>query len=69
MSFVFAEPEYLAAAATDLAGVGSTISSAGNAAASATVGVLPAGLDEVSGAIAAMFGAHGQAYQALSAQA
>lgn len=32
-------------------------------------GVMPAALDEVSAGIAALFGAHGQAYQALSAQA
>jgi hypothetical protein len=31
--------------------------------------VLPAALDEVSAAISALFGAHGQAYQAASAQA
>jgi hypothetical protein len=31
--------------------------------------VIPAALDEVSAAIAAMFGAHGQSFQALSAQA
>ncbi len=39
------------------------------AAALPTTGILAAGADEVSAAIAALFGAHGQAYQALSAQA
>lgn len=54
MSFVIANPEMLAAAATDLAGIRSAISAA-------------AGADEVSLAISALFGQHAQAYQALSA--
>jgi hypothetical protein len=69
MSFVIAAPEYVAAAATDLANIGSTISSANAVAAAPTSGVLAAGADEVSFMIAALFGAHAQAYQALSAQA
>jgi hypothetical protein len=64
-----ARPEMVAAAATDLTGIGLTISAANNAAAAATTGVMAAGPDEVSAGIAAMFGAHGHAYQALSAQA
>ncbi|QUR68784.1 PE family protein [Mycobacterium spongiae] len=69
MSWVIAAPEYVAAAANDLAGIGSTLNQA-NAAASAPISaVLPAGADEVSAGIAALFGAHAQAYQALSAQA
>src|ERR1700758_2233643 len=69
MSFLIATPEMVSAAATDLAALGSTLSTANAAAATATTGVLPAALDEVSGAIAALFGAHGQAYQALGARA
>ncbi|MCV7101166.1 PE family protein, partial [Mycobacterium palustre] len=69
MSFVFATPEYLAAAATDLSNIGSAISSANAAALAPTSGVLAPGADEVSASIAALFGAHSQAYQALSAQA
>jgi hypothetical protein len=69
LSYVIAAPQYLASAAGDLAGIGSTIGEANTAAAGPTLGVLPAGADEVSAAIAAMFDAHGQAYQALSAQA
>ncbi|MGO9384901.1 MAG: PE family protein [Mycobacterium sp.] len=69
MSFVFATPEFVAAAASDLANIGSTISSANAAALTPTSGVLAAGADEVSAVIAALFGAHAQAYQALSAQA
>jgi hypothetical protein len=69
MSFVIADPEYVTAAASDLANVASTISEANAAAAAPTSTVLAAGGDEVSAAVAAMFGAHAQAYQALSAQA
>ncbi|WP_230870153.1 PE family protein, partial [Mycobacterium canetti] len=69
MAFLIATPEVVSAAATDLAGIGSTITAANTSAAAATTGVIPAALDEVSARIAAMFGAHGQAYQALSAQA
>jgi PE family len=69
MSFVIAVPELLGTAATDLAGVGSTLSAANAAAGAQTTGVLAAAEDEVSAAIAALFSAHGQGYQALSAQA
>ena len=69
MSWVIAAPEYVAAAANELAGLGSNIGAANAAAAVSTNTVLAAGADEVSAAIAALFGAHGQAYQALSAQA
>ena len=69
MSFVTAAPEFVTAAASDLANIGSTISAANAAAAAPTTGVLAAGADEVSAAIAGVFGAHGQGFQALSAQA
>jgi hypothetical protein len=69
VSYLIAAPQYLASAATDLAGIGSIISEANTFAAGPTLGVLPAGADEVSAAMAALFDAHGQAYQALSAQA
>jgi len=49
--------------------IGFTISAANAAAAAPTTGLLAAGADEVSAAVAALFGAHGQAHQALSAQA
>ncbi|WP_191499878.1 PE family protein, partial [Mycobacterium simulans] len=68
MSFVIANPELLAAAATDLAGIRSAISAASAAAAGPTVQLSAAASDEVSLAISAVFGQHGQAYQALSAQ-
>ncbi|WP_373167981.1 PE family protein, partial [Mycobacterium marinum] len=69
MSYVIAVPDLVAGAASELAGVGSTLSTATTAAAAQTTGVLAAAGDEVSAAIAAVFSAHGQSYQTLSAQA
>src|SRR5215472_4934063 len=69
MSFVIAMPEVVATAATDLAGIRSTISAAHAAAAPCTTVVLAAGADEVSSGIAAVFGEHAQAFQSISAQA
>ena len=69
MSFVIVGPEVLAAAASDLTSLGFTISAANAAAAAPTTGLMAAGAYEVSAAVAALFGAHGQAHQALSAQA
>src|SRR6201988_3054931 len=69
MSFVIAAPEFLASAATDLANIGSTLGAANASAATQTTGVLAAAEDEVSGAIAALFSAHGQGFQALGVQA
>ena len=56
-------------AAADLATIGSDLSAAHTAAAAQTTGVLAAAEDEVSAAVAALFSAHGQGFQALSAQA
>ncbi len=69
MSFVIAAPEMMTAAASDLAGIQSALSEANAAATARTTAVLAVGADEVSAAIAALFSAHGQAYQVLSAQA
>ena len=69
MSFVIAAPELVTAAATDLANIGSTLTTANAAAAATTTEVVAAGADEVSAGIAALLGAHAQGYQALSAQA
>ncbi len=69
MSFLYAAPDFVAAAATDLASIGSSINAASVAAAAPTTRILAAGSDEVSTAIAGMFAAHAQAYQALSTQA
>lgn len=69
MSFLIATPDAMAAAASDLANIGSAIGSANSAAAVATSGVLPAAADEVSAEIAALFSAHAVGYQQLSAHA
>lgn len=69
MSYVTTQPELLAAAAGDLAGIGSAISTQNAAAAAPTTGVVPAAADEVSALTAVQFAAHAQLYQALSAQA
>src|SRR5690349_17628361 len=69
MSFVSAAPELVTAAAGDLAGIRSALSEATAAAAAPTTGVLAAGADEVSVAISQLFGAYGQEFQALSAEA
>ncbi|EFD16461.1 PE-PGRS family protein [Mycobacterium tuberculosis CPHL_A] len=53
---MIAAPEAIAAAATDLASIGSTIGAANAAAAANTTAVLAAGADQVSVAIAAAFG-------------
>ena len=69
MSFVITAPEFLAVAAADFAEIGSTIKADKAAAAASATGVIPAAADEVSAGIAALFGAHAQTYQAISAQA
>ncbi|WP_277396041.1 PE family protein [Mycobacterium camsae] len=70
MSYLIAAPEYVAAAATDLANIGSAVSDGYAAAVIPTTGAfLPAGADAVSTELAALFGAHAEAFQALSAQA
>ena len=69
MSYVIAAPEMLAAAAADVAGIGSSLSAANSAAAAPTTSVVAAAEDEVSAAIASLFSCHGQQFQALSVQA
>jgi len=69
VSYVVALPEMMSAAATDVASIGSVVTTANQGVAAATTGLLAAAEDEVSAAIAALFSAHGQGYQALSAQA
>ncbi len=69
MSYLVADPDVLASAATDVEGIGSSLSAATAAAAAPTTAVAAAGADEVSTAIAALFSGHAQAHQALSAEA
>ena len=69
MSFVITQPEALSAAATSLAGIGTTMSAQNAAVAAPTTGVIPAAADEVSALTATQFAVHAQMYQAISAQA
>jgi PE family len=69
MSFVTTQPEQMAAAAGELAGIGSQMSAQNAAAAAPTTGVVPAAADEVSALTAAQFAVHAQTYQAMSAAA
>lgn len=69
MSYVLATPEMVAAVANNLAQIGSTLSAANAAALAPTTGVLAAGADEVSAAVASLFSGHAQAYQTLGTQA
>ncbi|WP_373205381.1 PE family protein, partial [Mycobacterium marinum] len=68
MSYMSISPEIVSSAAGELANIGSTVSAANAAAAAATTELLAAGSDEVSTRIAALFGANGVEYQAISAQ-
>ena len=69
MSFVTTQPEALSAAATSLAGIGTTTSAQNAAVAAPTTGVIAAAADEVSALTATQFAVHAQMYQAVSAQA
>jgi len=69
MSYVLTTPEMLAAAATDVGNIGSAIGTASSSAAGPTTGLVPAAEDEVSAAIAKLFGSYGQEYQALVSKA
>jgi hypothetical protein len=69
MSDVTAVPEAIAAAATNVAAVGSTVDAAHMTAAAPTVAVAPAAADEVSAGIANLFSGFAKDYQALAGQA
>ena len=68
MSLLIVTPDVLSSAARDLAAVQASLSAANGTAFADTTPMLAAGTDEVSTAIAALFSAHGQEYQALSSQ-
>jgi hypothetical protein len=68
MSFLVVAPDWLESAATDLESIRSSLTAAHAAAAVPTTGIAAAGADEVSAAVAALFGRFGQEYQTLSAQ-
>ena len=69
MSFLTVVPDEIAAAAADVASIGSSIADAHAAAAGPTTRILAAASDEVSAAITALFNGHGLAFQGLAAQA
>ena len=69
MAFLIAAPDAVAHAASQLANVGSMLNEASSAAAGPTTALAAAGADEVSAAIAALFSAHAQTYQAVDARA
>ncbi|MGZ4582870.1 MAG: PE family protein [Mycobacterium sp.] len=69
MSFVIAAPDLVQSAAGDLAAIRSSLMEASATASGPTTGIAAAAQDEVSTAIASLFGNFGQEFQALSAQA
>lgn len=69
MSYLIAAPELLTTAAAHVADIGSSIGAAHLAALTPTSTLVAAAGDEVSAAIASLFSAHAQKYQALNAQA
>jgi hypothetical protein len=69
MSFVFAQPAALTAAAGNLASVGQSVNALNAAVAEPTTGLAPAAADEVSAVTAAAFAAHRAMYQEVGAQA
>jgi PE family/Histidine phosphatase superfamily (branch 1) len=69
MSFVVAAADAMETAAADVAQIGSALSAGNLAAATPTTELAAAGTDEVSAAVAALFGAHAHEYQAAAARA
>jgi hypothetical protein len=69
MSFVTTTPDTVATAAGNLTGIGSALTAASASAATPTTAIAAAAQDELSIALAGLFGNVGQEFQALSAQA
>jgi PE-PPE domain/PE family len=69
MSYLVTAPDILTSSAADVGNIGSAITAASADAAGPTTGLLAAAQDEVSTAIAKLFGMYGQEYQAMVAQA
>ena len=69
MSFVIAAPEPVQDAARDLTGIGSSLAEATASVSGSTTAIAAAAQDEVSVAIASLFGNFGQEFHALGAQA
>lgn len=68
MSFVFTAPAALSSAATGFANVGLAFDAANSTAAALTTELAAAAQDEVSVAVARLFGAYAEEYEALAAQ-
>jgi hypothetical protein len=69
MAYVTTNSAALAAAATQLEGIGESFSAESAAAAGPTTAIAPAGADEVSALQAGVFSTYGQLYQSVSAEA
>jgi hypothetical protein len=69
MSYVTTAPAAIAAAATQLEGVGTSFATESAGAASSTTAIAPAAADEVSILQSGAFSTYGQLYQTVSAQA
>ena len=69
MTFVTTQPEMLTAAAGQLQEIGAAMAAQNAAAATPTVGVVPAAADEVSALTATQFSTHATTYQSVTAQA
>jgi PE family len=69
VSLLVVVPELVESAAADLKSIAAELNAVHAAAAVPTTGLVAAGADEVSAAVAALFSGHGQAFQALSGQA
>jgi hypothetical protein len=69
MSFMITNPDMMAAAASELQTIGSTLAATNTAAVVPTTSVLPPAADSVSARAAALLDAAAQQYQAFSAQA
>ena len=69
MAYVSTAPAAIAAAATQLEGIGNSFSAESSAAAGPTTALAPAASDEVSALQAGVFSTYGQLYQTVSAEA
>jgi PE family/PPE-SVP subfamily C-terminal region len=69
MAYVSTAPAAIAAAASQLEGIGNSFSAESAAAATPTTALAPAASDEVSALQAGVFSTYGQLYQTVSAQA
>jgi hypothetical protein len=69
MMFVTAQPETLAAAASRLQAIGSTLAAQSAATTAPMTGVVPAAADAASALTAAQFAGHAKMFQTVSAQA